>query len=180
MGNDRETQSREEIKALAVRFKRLAVAELNVENNDVEFARGGNFAVHLAQRAGGGVAGVGKELFARDLALRVELGESLVRHIDLAAHDEAAGRVWQLLRQRADGFEVFGHVFAGDAVAARRAASEFPVEVFHRNGESVDLRLDGPDGFFAQRLVRVREKGVELVKGKDVPKTLQRHGVGHR
>ena len=114
---------------------------LDVEDADVELARGGDLRVLLAHGARGGVARVCKQRLASELALGVELLENRAGHVDLAADDEPLRGVFELLKQVANGAEVFGDVLAGHAVASRCPADEHAVFILQRHGEAVYLRL---------------------------------------
>ena len=78
----------------------------------------------------------------------------------------------------ADGLEIFRYILADQAVAARCAADELSVDIFQRDGETVDLRFDG---VFRVRLLlaHVRVKVAQLVIGKHVLQAFQRDGVAH-
>ena len=78
----------------------------------------------------------------------------------------------------ADGLKIFRYILADQAVAARCAADELSVDIFQRDGETVDLRLDG---VFRVRLLlaHVRVKVPQLVIGKHVLQAFQRDGVAH-
>ena len=88
------------------------------------------------------------------------------------------GRVLQRHGDGADGLEIFRYILADQAVAARCAADELSVDIFQRDGETVDLRLDG---VFRVRLLlaHVRVKVAQLVIGKHVLQAFQRDGVAH-
>ena len=91
-----------------------------------ERAVGGDRRVLLAQRAGGGVARVRRELLVRPGEPLVQLAEARERQVDLAAHlDDRRRRVAvHPQRDRLDRAQVRRHVLALDPVAARRAADE--------------------------------------------------------
>src|SRR3546814_6175937 len=65
-------------------------------------------------------------------------------HVDFAAHLQQIGPALALqqLRQVRDGAHVGGDVFAGSAVAARRALHQLAVLVAQRAAQAIDLRLD--------------------------------------
>ena len=77
----------------------------------------------LLERAGGGVAGIGKDFLARRRALGVEFLESVARHIDFAPHfQHVRAGPWRESRKRhrADRLQIGGDVVAD---AFRRRAS---------------------------------------------------------
>src|SRR5262249_5595196 len=100
--------------------------------------------VLLSQRAGGGIARVGRELLIRAGEAFVELTEAGKGEVDLAAHLDDYRRVVTLHaeRDRLDRAQVRRHVLALDAVAARRTTYEDAVLVRQVDREPVDLGLD--------------------------------------
>ena len=105
--------------------------------------RRGDRRILLPQRAGGEVARVGGHLDAGLLGALVEADEILAEDVDLAADLADGGDVLalQLVRDVGDGAHVGGDVFAGGAVAARRAAHQFAFFVAQRQRQTVDLRF---------------------------------------
>ena len=97
--------------------------------------------VELADRAGGGVAGVGEGRLAGLRAGLVEVGEGRDREVHLAADLYQRRRVRDPQRDRPDRPQVVGDVLADPAVAAGRAAGEDAVLVGERHRQPVDLRL---------------------------------------
>ena len=150
---------------------------LDVEDADVELARGGDLRVLLAHGARGGVARVGKQRLASELALGVELLEHRAGHVDLTADDEPLRGVFEFLRQVPHGAEVLGDVLAGHAVAARSAADEYAV--FQRHGEAVYLRLRRVFAPLRQGGEHALVKFAQFVKGEHVVEALERHLVRH-
>ena len=153
----------------------VEVAPLEVEDEDVQPAACRNPRIQLPERAGGGVARVGKQGLALVLARGVELLKHFARHIDLAAHAECQ-RFGQRQRNRGNGAQIFGHIFADKAVAARRAEGEIAVFVGQRHRESVNLRLDRIDGVRHLGSDAVEEV-VQLLKGEHIGKTAHLHAV---
>ena len=109
-----------------VEAERFGVAE--AVHPDRERARGGDRRVLLAERAGGGVARVRRELLAQFRDALVQLAEAGDRHVDLAAHlgDRGQAVAAHLERDRRDRAQVDGHVLALEPVAARCAARRTP------------------------------------------------------
>ena len=178
MRHDVEAVALERVQAFAVCGEAHALGLLHIEDADIQLARRGHLGVLLAHAARGGVARVGEQGLSPLGALFVQLLENGAGHIDLAAHDEPRRRVFKPLGQVADGFQILGHVLAGDAVAARRAADEDAVFILQRHGEAVYLRLDAvlpPADGGGDALV----EGAQLLKGEDVVEALQRHLVRH-
>ena len=156
-----------------------SLGKLEVENGNIQLALRRDPRVKLAQRAGGGVAGIGKGLLPVLLALGIERGKDLFRHVDLAAHDEAR----QLLRQHhgngLDRAQILRHVLAHAPIAARGAADEHAVAVLERDGQTVHLRLHAVFDvleLLAHLLIEVHDLGV----GEGVLQALERDGVRHR
>ena len=110
------------------------------------------------------------------LARLVELREDRAGHEDLAADDETVRRAVQMHGNGADRLEIFRHVLADAAVAARCAADERAVHILQRDGQAVDLRLDAVDGV-RHALAHPAVKFADLVRREHVLQTLERHGV---
>ena len=178
IGNDLEFQISQIVQRLAVGLKFRALCQLQIENQNVQPALGRDAGVQLAQGARRRVARVGKERLSELFLLGIERFEAGAGHEDLAAHDQTGGRVLQRHGDGADGLEIFRYILADQAVAARCAADELSVDIFQRDGETVDLRLDG---VFRVRLLlaHVRVKVAQLVIGKHVLQAFQRDGVAH-
>ena len=178
IGNDLEFQISQIVQRLAVGLKFRALCQLQIENQNVQPALCSDTGVELAQRTRRRVARVGKERLSELFLLGVERLEAGAGHKDLAAHDQTGGRVLQRHGDGADGLEIFRYILADQAVAARCAADELSVDIFQRDGETVDLRLDG---VFRVRLIlaHVRVKVAQLVIGKHVLQAFQRDGVAH-
>ena len=111
----------------------------------MQWPRGRDARVLLAQRAGGGVARVDEEPLSRvGLALvhGVEVGDG---HVDLAAHLEHVGvrapGVGQLCGHVLDGGDVGGDVLARHAVAPCGGLHETTLLIHERHGDAVDLGL---------------------------------------
>ena len=142
MGNDLEVLGGQIVQRLRVGGERAALRQLEVEHSDVQPPLGGDLGIELAERAGGGVAGVGHEGLALDLTAGIDLLEHAAGHVDLAPDDKTG----QLLRQRhgdgADGAEVLRHVLAHLAVAPGRAPDEHAVTVLQGHGQAVHLGLN--------------------------------------
>ena len=155
--------------------KRAVAVILEVEDDDVELARRRDLRILLAHRARRGVARVCQQRLLKQLALGIELRKHVVRHIDLAAHDELCGRAVELERQVSQRAEVFRHVLAGDPVAARGAAHEHTVFILERHGQTVDLRLDRVIMRLRERGVHARAKRAQLIEREHVLQALERH-----
>ena len=177
--HDREAQRRQIVQRFRVRGKRAVAVKLEVEDDDIELARRRDLRVLLAHRARRRVAGIGQQRLFEQLALGIERCEYFVRHIDLTAHDKLCRRVFKRQRQVAQRAEVFRHVFAGDAVAARSAADEHPVFILERHGQAVDLRLDGIIMRLRERPVHARAERAQLVEREHVLQALERHLMAH-
>ena len=113
---------------------------------DVERARGADFRIELAQRAGRGVARIGERRLARGHALVIEPLECAPRQDHFAANLEqprhaAVRRMDQAQRYALDRADVLGHVLAVDAVAAGRSHAQPAVLVDQFDREAVELDL---------------------------------------
>ena len=72
------------------------------------------------------------------------------------------------------GAQIFGHVLARNAVAARGAADEDAVFVLKRHGEAVYLRLCAVFAALGQRREHTLVKGAQLLKGEHVVQAFKR------
>ena len=118
-----------------------ALAQLEVEDPDIQQPLGADLRIQLPQGPGGGVAGVGKEGLARLLPLAVELVEHVFGHEHLAPDDEPG----QLLRQGhgdgLDGAQILRHVLPHPAVPPGGALDERAVPVLQGHAQAVHLGL---------------------------------------
>ena len=146
------------VQRFRVCFRLFAGGELDIENDDVELAFFGHLRVQLTHGPGRGVARIGEERFALDLAAAVMLKEDLPSHIHLAPDDQPLGRVFQLERYIAQDAKILRYVLARNAVAARCALIEDAVPVFQRHRKTVDFRLDRIERFAAERFVRLADE----------------------
>ena len=146
--------------------------------------------VLLAQRAGGGVAGVHEQPLAGGLLAGVHGGEVGQGHVDLAPDLEQPG-VWaglgvERVGHGLDRGHVGRHVLAGHPVAPGGGLDEAPLLVGQRHGHAVDLGLAGEGQMLqvelgdlaAQALgpgpqVRLLEGVVEAHHGTPVPDGLE-------
>ena len=162
-----------------MRAERAVAVKLEVEDDNIQLACRRDLRVLLAHGARRCVAGIGQQRLLEQFALGVERRKHLVRHIDLAAHDELCGRAVELERQIAQCAEVFRYVLAGDAVAARGAADEHAVFILERHGQAVDLRLNRIIIRLRERIVHARAECAQLVERKHVLQALERHLMAH-
>src|SRR5205807_1285654 len=129
------------------RDRELLAGGFDVEAEDPQAAAARDFGIELAQRAGGGVAGIGEGRLPRALALLVELGEAGLGEVHLAAyfHELGPGLALAVQPQRhvEHGAQVGGDVLAFDAVAAGRARDAHAVLVGETHRRAVDLHLQG-------------------------------------
>ena len=138
---DLEAALAQPLDLLAVRGEVEAAGGADAVRPDRERPFGGERRVELADRAGGGVARVGKGRLARlgaAFVQRLEVGD---RQVDLAAHFDQRRGILDAQRDRADRAQVLGDVLADPAVAAGCAADEHAVLVGERDRQAVDLRL---------------------------------------
>ena len=162
--HDREAERCQIVQRFRMRGKRAVTVKLEVEDDNIQLACRRDLRVLLAHGARCRVAGIGQQRLLEQLTLGVERREYFMRHIDLAAHDELCGRAVELERQIAQGTEVFRHVLAGDAVAARGTADEHAVFILERHGQAVDLRLDRIIMRLRERPIHARAERAQLVE----------------
>ncbi len=92
-------------------------------HKDVQRPFGGYLGIELADRAGCGVAGVGKQRLAGLLSLRVQGVEFIKAHEDFSAHHQPGGRVGLFRIQQgqghlADGFDIGQDIFPCRPIAS--------------------------------------------------------------
>jgi len=135
----------------------------HVVEEDLERSGRGDGGVLLAHRSRRRVARVGEHGLARLLQARVEPGELLARHVDLAAGFQACGLLQRAGEPRRDGLDraqVLGDVLADAPVAAGGAPHEAAALVEQGHPEAVDLGLAHVGGGDAGQ--RPLEPGLEL------------------
>ena len=123
--------------------------------------------IELLERAGGGVAGVGKRLFTGGGEFGVDGLKILRRHVRLTAHFDQRESIlrFQFQRNRTDGFEIGGDVVAFGAVAARDSERELAVAVMDADGHAIHLRLQDILDFVAGEVFANRRvKSAKLVQ----------------
>ena len=176
-----EAHLRQEGQPLPVSFRNGAFGPAEAVYEDVQGTLGCEPWVELAQRAGGGVAGVGVRWEALLSPLFIEALEGGLREQHLAARLEPGGRAGpNAQRHASDGAQVQRYVFAGGAVAASRAAHEHAVLVGEGDGEAVVLELaDKIEVAALQRVCGAAVPRHELVFVEGVAEAEQRHGVAH-
>jgi len=135
---DGESEGTQAQEGGALRPRGRLLEELVGEEGELPF--GGHAGILLAQRAGGGVPGIGVQRQPLGGARLVEYRERRLRHVDLAAH-LAVDRLAQPFGDRADRAHVCRHVLPGGPVAARRRADEAPALVAQADREAIDLEL---------------------------------------
>src|ERR1017187_9840796 len=102
-----------------------------------EAAFGGKARFQQAERAGGGVARVGKAGEALFVALGVEAFEGAAIHDGFATDFEGGEGTLHAKGKGADGAGIFGDVFADRAISAGDGLGEFAVEIMGGHGESI-------------------------------------------
>ena len=167
---------------------RLVVARgEHVVEEAIEGALGRHARVELAERPGGGVAGIGEGVLALLDPLAIVRVKRGPRDIDLPAHRQVVGVVpAESLGDRADRPDVLGDVLARLAVAAGRRPLVDAVDIDHFQGEPVELRFadvldiacDVPNDPIGERLdIRSLAAGIDREEGDDVvdsPEFVQR------
>ena len=160
---------------LGRRLEALPLADAVADH--AERPGGGDPRVLLAQRPGGGVAGVGEDGLARlghrdvEPLERLDRQEHLAAHLDQRGDREVVAR-GQPVRDRVDGLDVGRDVLAGPAVAPGQGTDQATVLVEQVDRQAVHLELA------QQGRVRdavAREPGVpggELVVGEGVVEAL--------
>ena len=116
---------------------------------------GGDAGIFLAQRSGRRVARSCEQIAACQLLRGIEVRESLLLHVNLAAHLEDIGMplARELLRNVGDMGDVRHHVLTHLPITARRGPHKLPALVTQRAGEAVDFILGSKSqgGVFVQR-----------------------------
>ena len=98
--------------------------------------------IQIPHRAGRRVARVGKQRLAGVLTFLVDPRKGRPREEEFAADlQPSGGAALQRQRNRADGADVGGDVFATNAVTARSAARQPAVLISQRDTETIDLQL---------------------------------------
>ncbi len=146
-------------------------------------AAGGYPRVELTQAAGGGIARIDERLLAPGGLTRVQRLEVASHHQHLSAHlDERRDCISrESQRDRADGAQIGGHVFARGTVAAGRADREAPVLVAQTHGQAVELGLHRVLDFLdSQGVPHAPVEGLDLVVGERIVEREHRQAVRHR
>ena len=136
---DRQPEARQPVERLVLGRARAGVLDELVEPGRQLPARG-HGRIDLAERARAAVARVGVERQAGCLAFLVDPCELRLRHEHLAAN-VGRDRIREPIRDDLDRPEVGGHVLAGRAVAAGRAAHEPATLIAQGDGQAIDLEL---------------------------------------
>ena len=177
-GRDRQAETFEVIEAFRVGSQLLAAHLLDVENKNRKAAAPGDLGVLLAQRTGGGVAGILEGCRALQLLLGAEVLECLMGHINLAAHLEKLRGIFQLFRYLFDSPDIGGDILAHDTVAAGRSTDQFTVLVLKAARKTVDLDFDD----ILRLDTRVTHSAVEITQfivGKCIQQTFHLDGMCH-
>ena len=177
-GRDRQAETFEVIEAFRVGSQLLATHLLDVENKNRKAAAPGDLGVLLAQRTGGGVAGILEGCRALQFLLGAEVLERLMGHINLAAHLEKLRGIFQLFRYLFDSPDIGGDVLAYDTVAAGRSTDQFTVLVLKAARKTVDLDFDD----ILRLDTRVTHSAVEITQfivGKCIQQTFHLDSMCH-
>ena len=158
-----------------MRFETHLPRILHVEAENGQLALGADAAVQLAQRARGGVAGIGKKLLTGGFPLGIEPLKDLDGHINLAPHPKTLVPGFHFQRDIKDGAKIFGDVLPHFAVAPGSAQNEATVFIFQTDRKAVDLELHGVFRFW-KALLHPAVELPDLVKGKHILQAL--HGIG--
>ena len=175
-----EAQLREAVQGLGMGLGGMAVeveaSLLEVEHEDGQGALGGDVGVELAQRACGGVAGIGQKGGTISLSLGVEPLKDGAGHIDLAPHHQIQG-LGEGEGDIEDGLDVARHVLPRDAVAAGGALGQNTAHVAEGDRQAVDLGLHR-EGRVGEDLMDAMDKIPQLVVGEHVGEGVHAGGVG--
>ncbi len=121
----------------------------------IQFARSYNRRILHFQRAGGRVARIGKQRFARLFALFVQFFKNMKRHHNFSPDFETPRVIisTQRKRNRTNGPHVGSNIVAFYAVAAGNSPHQLPVFVEQTDGRAVEFQLANvftifPDEFF--------------------------------
>ena len=171
----------DQLKPLLLRGAGHALQFAGAVKHDGKRALGHEARVELLQRAGGGVARIGEERFARGLALLVQLVEGAARIIDLASHLQHRRAVPDLERQLPDRPQVDRDIVALLPVAAGEALDEDAFLVTDAHRDAVDFRLhDEAELFPLQRALDAIDEGFQLGGRVGVVEALHRQRMRHR
>ena len=147
-GVDGKSQVFEMVKGFGVGVKgRVRGAEEVGEKAEPAF--GHQAGVPQFERAGGGIAGVGKGSFTGFFAFAVDGLEGFVGEVDFAADLAAVNGFSEADRDGGNGFDVGGDIFAPDAVAPGDAAEQEAVFVGEAEGHAVDFEFSDVTEIFA-------------------------------
>ena len=108
-----------------------------------ELPFGDDIGIQLLERAGRGVARIGKDRQPLLVTLCIDPGKGLLRQIDLAPHLEDPRRLApQGCRDDADGADIARHLVTGGSVTTGRGTGEAPVLIEEGDRHTVHLRFD--------------------------------------
>ena len=135
-------------------------------------ARGGHVRVDLAQRSGGGVAGIGKNPAPFGCVQAFEIG---MAHVDFAPDLKNGGGASQAVGNVGNGASVGGDVFTHRAVAARCGLNQHAVLVSQGQGQAVDLGFGGKGQIAVAQTQKAADARHEIRHILGVEAVFQRH-----
>ena len=151
---------------------------LHIEAEHTQLALGTDAAVQLAQRACGGISGVGKQLLPGGLPLGIQPVKDLVGHIDLAADPQMFVVGVHSHGHIKNGLDVFGDIFAHMTVAPGSTQNELSIFIFQTDRKAVDFQLHGVF-HLREAFLHAPVKIPDLLKGKHILQALHGIGVAH-
>ena len=175
---DRQTKALEVVQTVRMAGQFLPADLLDVEHKNGQAAASGDLCILLPQGTCRRIARVLEGSGPLQFLLRAQLLESLVRHIDLAAHLQKLRRIFQRLGDAFDCPDVLGHILAYHAVAAGGRPDEFSVLILQTAGKAVDLDLDHIFRFDAC-IPYAAVKVAQLIIRKCIQQTFHLDRMGH-
>ena len=139
---------------MALRQLRSVFDVAEAVENDIQWPFGDDACIQLLERAGRGIARIGKGLLARGFAFRIKFLKTCPGEIDLTAHLQNVGRgtfgASQLRWNAANRSEVRCDVIPCRPVASSRAAGESALFIAQINRHPVYFRFDRPVEVFVR------------------------------
>ena len=157
-----------------------AITKTDAVRKKTQPATGGDARIKLAQCPCRCVARVG-EFFFTFCPLRViQFDKVALEHQHFAAHFNVLDRFAQLEWNRAHGAQIFGDIFTGAAIAARRTSYEHSITIAQCNGQPVKFRLDRIFHFrHAESLADTRIESAHFILAERIIKRQHRRAMLH-
>ena len=110
-------------------FKFYTFGKLHIEYAYIKASLCRNLGVKLAQRACGGISGIGKEGFSIRFLLGIQFLKTGLGQEHLAADNQPLRRAGKPHRHRANGFDIFRHIFTNITVTTGCTLCENTVNI---------------------------------------------------